>query len=114
MNKGDIIFIAIYTVSLVLIIIYALKREHKPQKSCSLIHCSILCFREGNELLGLSSEDFWLPACIDLNAIIAIKKNGGANEEYARCAVMYHSSDYYVIDIYYEEAVRIWTNFKRK
>ena len=79
-----------------------------------IIDCNVLCFREGNENLGLKDEDILLPCSIDLTEVIAIKQNGGASEENFNYAVIYFHRDYFVIDLEYTEAVKLWKEAKIK
>lgn len=74
-----------------------------------ILKCNILCFNEKEQNLTGNSEDIWLPICIDLDYIFAVKENGIG--EHSGKATMWHKSgDYFIIDLDYEDALTKWMN----
>lgn len=74
------------------------------------LDCNVLCFNEKQEELTGKKNDLWLPLCIDLDFVFAVKQNGGEDNE--DNAVIWHKcGDYFVIDIKYKQMVEIWKRY---
>lgn len=74
-----------------------------------IVNCNVLCFNEKQQELTGKAEDIWLPLAIDFKYIFAIKKNGNGLDENDGNAVLWHKSgDYFVIDMKFEKAKKLW------
>lgn len=72
-----------------------------------IVNCNVLCFNEKQKELTGNAEDIWLPLAIDFKYVFAIKQNGSG--EHDGNAVLWHKSgDYFVVDLEFEKARKIW------
>lgn len=83
--------------------------------SYNFLHTQVLCVNLKAQKMGLDSSDIWLKICIDLDDVIAVKELHSETEgniEHGKAALHLRGGEYYMVNIDYEKAVEIWTNFK--
>jgi hypothetical protein len=72
------------------------------------IECKVSCFDTEIEELTGTKTDLWLPACIDMRHIIAIKNNYEDGELTDRTVIYFSHGDYFIIDRPYNEVLKLF------
>lgn len=74
-----------------------------------IVQCNVWCSESDlNRNLGLPDGDIWMPIAINFKAIQTIKEAGGNEFTGPGKAAIYISSDHFIVDIDYKEAVMMW------
>jgi hypothetical protein len=74
-----------------------------------IIECNVWCSEsDKNRELGLPDGDCWMPIAIDFDVVATIKEAGPNDFLGHGKATVYVNGSHFIIDIEYQEAVKIW------